>query len=335
MDYISTYSSNNGENLARLNDTKESSFKLIENVLSTHGLPSQLKYLAVIESGLNGNAVSPVGAVGYWQFMNGTARLMGLNVSSRRDDRRDLYKSTNAAAKSLKQLYGMFDDGLLVIAAYNSGPSPVLKAIKNTGSSSFWDIKKYLPRETQGHVMAFLATAAIMEKLGNFMGLSNMPMPANMLAPAAATDEYTPVLTRQELEGIAIVKVQGPYRLDVIARILEADVNLLKKWNPKFNEVMLGQPDFVYKLRIPKDKLEQFIDQRSQIYAESCTTYKKEGVSLQAKVTSASKHKVYTIQEGDNIDRIAMRFGKSVDELKVLNATRNLDAVPGAVIRIE
>jgi membrane-bound lytic murein transglycosylase D len=334
MDYISAYTSNNGEHLVRLNSTKESSFQLIENVLSTHGVPTQLKYLAVIESGLNGNAVSPVGAVGYWQFMDGTARLMGLNVSPRKDDRRDLYKSTNAAAKYLKQLYGMFDDWLLVVAAYNSGPSPVLRAIKNTGSSSFWDIKKYLPRETQGHVMAFLATAAIMEKLGNFMGLSNMPLPANMTQAPAAPDEYTPSLTRQELESIAIVKVQGPYRLDVIARMLETDVNLLKKWNPKFNEVMLSQPDFVYKLRIPKDKLEQFIDQRPVIYAESCTTYKKEGVNLQAKANTG-KHKVYTVQEGDNIDRIAMRFGKSVDELKVLNATRNLDAVPGALIRIE
>src|SRR5690606_26251905 len=115
----------------------------------------ELKYLAVIESALNNKAVSRVGAVGPWQFMAPTARMMGLNVSSKRDERTDWTKSTIAAAKYLSILYDQLNDWLLVVAAYNSGPAPVLRAINRTGSNSFWDIKPFLPRETQGHVLAF------------------------------------------------------------------------------------------------------------------------------------------------------------------------------------
>jgi membrane-bound lytic murein transglycosylase D len=121
-------------------------FSLIENVLKRHDLPSELKYLAVIESALNNTAVSPVGAVGPWQLMETTAREMGLTVNGKRDDRRDWYKSTNAAAKYLTFLYSQLNDWLLVVAAYNSGPTPVLRAINKTGSRNFWDINKYLPR---------------------------------------------------------------------------------------------------------------------------------------------------------------------------------------------
>src|ERR1043165_9340774 len=150
-------------------------FSLMENILTRHDIPSELKYLAVIESALNNKAVSPVGAVGPWQLMESTARMMGLTVSGKRDDRTDWFKSTNAAAKYLSFLHKQLNDWLLVVAAYNSGPVPVQRAIDKTGSRSFWDIKKFLPRETQGHVLAFIATASIFEKMSNFIGPGQLP----------------------------------------------------------------------------------------------------------------------------------------------------------------
>src|SRR5690606_10238465 len=109
--------------------------------------------------------------------MASTARLMGLTVNKKRDDRQDLYKSTHAAAKYLTYLYDQLNDWLLVVAAYNSGPAPVLRAIERTGSNNFWDIKKHLPRETQGHVLAFIATASIFENMNKFIG-TKMPADA-------------------------------------------------------------------------------------------------------------------------------------------------------------
>ncbi len=119
---------------------------MIDQVLKSHSIPKELKYLAVIESALNKNARSPVGAVGYWQFMESTAKLMGLKVSGRRDERTDLPKSTHAAAKYLSYLYDQLDDWLLVVAAYNSGPRPVINAMKRTGKDDFGPLNLYLPQ---------------------------------------------------------------------------------------------------------------------------------------------------------------------------------------------
>src|SRR5690606_7632829 len=115
------------------------------------------------------------GALGPWQFMATTGQFMGLVVNGKVDERTDWQKSTNAAAKYLNYLYDMLGDWLLVVAAYNSGPRPVLNAIKKTGKSDFFAIKKYLPAETQNHVMAFVATATIMERMGRYIGA---PVPA-------------------------------------------------------------------------------------------------------------------------------------------------------------
>src|ERR1043165_4715208 len=123
-------------------------FSLMENILTRHDIPTERKYLAVIESALNNSAVSPVGAVGPWQLMECTARQMGLTVNGKRDDRTDWLKSTNAAAKYLTYLHNQLNDWLLVVAAYNSGPVPVQRAIERTGRHSFWEIKQDLPQET-------------------------------------------------------------------------------------------------------------------------------------------------------------------------------------------
>src|SRR5882724_8866646 len=141
VSFVKDYIEKNADDLAEMKGWGRPYFNLMDAVLISHNLPKELKYLAVIESELHRSALSHVGARGPWQLMPGTARLLGLKVNKHIDERTNYVKSTNAAAKYLIDLYGQFGDWLLVIAAYNCGPAPVLKAMKRSGSSNFWNLQ--------------------------------------------------------------------------------------------------------------------------------------------------------------------------------------------------
>lgn len=274
-DFVRKYMSTHARTLAIVLGKSKSPFSMIDNVLQQHDIPKELKYLAVIESALNNNAMSKVGAVGPWQFMASTAKLMGLTVNGRRDDRRDLYKSTNAAAKYLAYLYSQLNDWLLVVAAYNSGPTPVRRAIDRTGSTNFWDIKKHLPRETQGHVLAFIATATIFENMSKFIGagplpsdfdFSKDPKEVKAIAKKVAKSPYTP----EELKSMAIVRLSEPVSMDLLCQELSMDKRQLEKWNPDYElfELDIYSADY-YSLRMPKDKLDHFIEKKETLTKRS------------------------------------------------------------------
>ena len=268
-------------------DTRSKShFSLIDNILTRHNIPKELKYLAVIESALDNNAVSPVGAVGPWQFMEGTARNMGLRVDGKRDERTDWFKSTDAAAKYLSLLYSQLDDWLLVVAAYNSGPVPVQAAIQRTGSHNFWDIKKYLPRETQGHVLAFVATASIFEHLHQFIASGHLPddflfgkAAAGAAGLATIVAPPKPQFTQEELKSMAIVLINDPVSLDLMAQDLHISKAQLLKWNPDYDLFIYKEYDGdTYGLRIPKDKLEEFAAQKESLTKASKRIFEEENI---------------------------------------------------------
>jgi len=165
--YVKNYIRNNREALIAIQGRSARPFRLIDSVFGRYGLPKEMKYLAVIESELNTRALSPVGARGAWQLMPQTAQLLGLKVDSNRDERIQLGKSTVAAAKYLKDLYGEFGDWLLVLAAYNAGPAPVYRAIHRSGSRDFWALEKYLPAESRGDVKRFIASHYYFEGNGS------------------------------------------------------------------------------------------------------------------------------------------------------------------------
>ncbi len=265
--YVGKYLSAHKKTLTVVQERSRKHFAEIEEILKEHDIPHELKYLAVIESALNNRAVSRVGAVGPWQFMAPTARMMGLHVTSKRDERTDWTKSTTAAAKYLSILYDQLNDWLLVVAAYNSGPAPVLRAIKRTGSSSFWDIKPYLPRETQGHVLAFIATASIFEKVSDLIG-STLPPDFDFSAerkPLAAPGEK-PRFTQEELSLMAIVRIKEPVSLEFMAQELGIDKKLVQQWNDDYDLFLNGSYEEPhYSLRLPKDKLEQFLQKKAYI----------------------------------------------------------------------
>jgi len=274
--FVRQYLGAHNRTLSTVQDRGNKKFSLIDNILKRHDVPLELKYLAVIESALNNKAVSPVGAVGPWQLMESTARLMGLTVNGKRDDRTDWFKSTNAAARYLTTLYGQLNDWLLVVAAYNSGPTPVLRAIERTGSHSFWDIKKYLPRETQGHVLAFVATASIFEKMSKFIGPGSLPSDfrfGNEEAVAATTNTIVPPkpqFTAEELGSMAIVRISEPVSLELLSAELGMDRKLLNKWNPDYDLFVYNtyEEDF-YRLRIPKEKLDGFVEKKDYLTKKS------------------------------------------------------------------
>jgi len=258
-------------------------FSLIDNVLKRHGIPPELKYLAVIESALNNNAVSPVGAMGPWQLMESTARLLGLTVNGKRDDRTDWFKSTTAAAKYLSILHNQLNDWLLVVAAYNSGPVPVVRAIERTGSHNFWDIKKYLPRETQGHVLAFVATASIFEKMNKFIAAGELPDDFKfgneevVNGKVIAVEPPKPQFTKEELGAMAIVRISEPYNAELLESELGIDKKLFNKWNPDYDLFVYNtySEDF-YRLRIPKEKLDGFVEKREFLMKKSRSIFASE-----------------------------------------------------------
>lgn len=292
--YVSSYHNNHGQRIARIQSNNRAYFKLIDNVMKRYNVPKEMKSLAIIESAMNCNAVSPVGAVGPWQFMAPTAKMMGLRVDETIDERRDFYKSTNAAARYLKKLHSMFNDWLLVIASYNCGPAPVLRAINSGKGRSFWDIKSKLPGETQNHVMAFIATSAILDRFTTVLGMGGIPKDGkltpkfdkNSVVKNATTSKSNtekeeieideveevevkkPQFSQEELSQMAILKVKGTYNLNTISTILDEDLVKLKRWNPNFDNDIKTSIVPIH-LRLPLSKIEKFIIEKDNIVAES------------------------------------------------------------------
>lgn len=282
LEYTKNYMRNFSGRLNSINRPEKGGryFAIIDKILEKNSIPKELKYLAVIESALNNNAVSPVGAAGPWQFMPSTGQLMGLTVNGRRDDRRDWAKSTQAACKYLTYLYDQLDDWLLVVAAYNSGPRPVINAIKRTGKHDYWAIKPYLPKETQNHVLAFIATATIMERLNDYLP-SGLPANFNWAslnvvkgkAGAAPAPPKNPLLAKfgeEELKKMAMVRIKTPIDLDLLANTLGMDRRQLGRWNYDYYDYMdTYKAGATYNLRIPKEKLNDFIEKKDHLERQS------------------------------------------------------------------
>jgi membrane-bound lytic murein transglycosylase D len=182
LKFVNNYIRHNDDCLTVVRERSEEPFSVIDSVLTRYRLPLELKYLAVIESELKPTAVSRVGAKGTWQLMRGTAHQLGLKVNRQTDERKDLAKSTKAAAKYLRDLHHEFKDWLLVLAAYNGGPAPVIRAMHRAHSRNFWALQQYLPAESRMHVKKFIATVYYFEKqekleAGSFAWLASVPLP--------------------------------------------------------------------------------------------------------------------------------------------------------------
>jgi membrane-bound lytic murein transglycosylase D len=293
-------------------------FPVFEETLDRYNMPLELKYLAIIESALNPVAVSRAGAVGLWQFMLGTAKFVGLEVTTYIDERRDMLKSTDAAARYLKQLYDIYGDWHLVIAAYNAGPGNVNKAIRRSGGKTgYWEIYYALPRETRGYVPAFIAATYVMNYYREHQLVPRTP---NM---ALTTDT---------------LMISSYLHLKQVADNLNIDMATLRELNPIYRrDIIPASAAKPLPIRIPMEYVPQFIDHSDTIFAHNRNTYfpnntlvapRSAGSSSTAYVPMDIKGKErisYTVKSGDTPGHIARWFNVPLNDLRDWNnLSRNL-----------
>ena len=261
--YMQDYLRNHSNSLIKMKSWGVPYFNLIDNIFSQYGLPTELKYLAVIESNLNTGATSWVGAGGPWQFMPYTARQLGLVINNLTDERRDYFKSTHAAARYLLQLYQQMHDWLLVIAAYNGGPGRVYDAIKKSGSRDFWALQYYLPEESRNHVKKFIATHYIMETDANGIAYNS-----NFFVPGKGTNPYDNknLLTADEQARAETQTISGKYNAAVIAKNIDMHIDSFNRYNPDFDNRLSANGQF--DLKLPSEKMQLFLATKYQILNE-------------------------------------------------------------------
>ena len=255
--FVQDYISRHAADLKELQTWGKPYFDMMDDVLTENNIPKQLKYLAVIESNLRSSAVSWAGAVGPWQFMPATARTMGLRVGRGVDERRDYLKSTKAASKYLNYLYDIYEDWLLVIAAYNCGPGRVNSAIAQAGSSDFWKLQNHLPAESRNHVKKFIATHYIMEGEG---GVTTVPKEQAMAMMATVQDE----VTQQDLK---VQTISGRYNSKAISKQLGMSLEEFGKLNPNLDNVLATNA--TYQLKLPEEKMDVFLSKKNEMLNES------------------------------------------------------------------
>jgi len=260
VSFVEDYIQKNRRGYLSMKDWGKPYFDMMDNILEQHGIPKEMKYLSVIESGLKADALSPVGALGPWAFMPATARNYGLRVGKGRDERTDYFKSTHAAATMLTELYARYGDWLLVIAAYNGGAGNVDKAIrKSGGSKDFWTLQYFLPNESMNHVKKFIGTHYIFEGEGGITTITKNEM-KDLLNNAST-------LTAEEMEGSTAYNISGRFSSAVILKHIGMDKAVFDRYNPNFdNEMALNGK---YHLRLPTAKMNIFVSKRYQILDES------------------------------------------------------------------
>lgn len=249
ISFVRDYEKKHEVRLEKITSKYARQMAIIDQIMIRHDLPTELKYLALIESEMFNGAISRKGAVGPWQFMASTGRLMGLTINHNRDDRRDLTKSTHAAAKYLKLLHNQFNDWLLVIAAYNGGSSRVEAAIRKSQSRDFWKLQYYLPAESRAHVKKYIAACYILEKQEENVPLINM----DKLFAGSPGD-------------LSVLHISGKYNLNVIAKALDMETETFKQYNPGFEEEVVTKG---YDMKLPEDKMKLFKEKRQDILNES------------------------------------------------------------------
>ena len=305
---------------------------IFEEALETYGLPLELKYLPVIESALNPKAVSRVGATGLWQFMLATGKMYGLQVNSLVDERRDPVKSSYAAAHFLSDLYKIFGDWNLVIAAYNCGPENINKAIRRSGGErDYWRIYPYLPKETRGYVPAFIAANYIMTY---YCDHNICPMTSRL---PAKTDT---------------VMVNRNIHLQQVASVCGIDIEQLRTLNPSYRKDIVPGSSELPCLRLPITEMGKFIDLQDSVYNyradlylnkrtevsvnDDTPTYQSSKRSSKRSKSSKSRRgsKTVTVRKGMTLSHIAAQNGTTVKKLQQLNGIKGTNIRAGRKIRV-
>ena len=289
---------------------------IFEEALESYQIPLELRYLPVIESALNPTAVSRAGAVGLWQFMIGTGKQYGLEVTSLIDERRDPIKASYAAARYLHDLYAIFGDWTLVIAGYNCGPNNIIKAIKRAGGAKdYWTIYPYLPAETRGYVPAFIA--------------------ANYIMNYYCDHNICPVNTRLPM-GTDTIQVSRNVRMERITELCNISGEELRALNPQYRTTLIPGDVHPCTLRMPTAAINAFIEAGDSIYVPLSETQRSFEVPDTSKGGKRGKRggSYVTVRGGDTLGAIARRNHTTVSKLQRLNGIRGSNIQAGQRIRV-
>ena len=301
---------------------------IFEQALEKEGLPLELKYLPIVESALDPNAVSRVGAAGLWQFMIGTGKGLGLEVNSLVDERRDPYRSSAMAAKYLKNLYQIYNDWSLAIAAYNCGPGNVNKALhRNGGTGDFWDIYEYLPRETRGYVPAFIA--------------------ANYAMTYYKQHNISPSLARKPLITDTVT-VNRRIHFAQISQVLNIPIEEIRTFNPQYRKDVIPGDNRPYVLVLPSQQIYSYImsedsisNYREDLYAHrpivepggltpTTEEYLSESTTVSQMPTTTHK-----VGRGETMSSIASKYNMTTNELMALNGKSNERVRRGETLKVK
>ncbi len=292
---------------------------VFEETLNRYGVPEEVKYLTIVESAMNPMATSRVGAAGLWQFMYSTGKLYDLEVNSVVDERRDTYKSTVAAARYIADLYRVFGDWQLALAAYNCGPGGVNKAIARSGKRDFWGIYYNLPRETRGYVPAFIAVVYVMnfhDKHGLHPERLNLPVRSDT------------------------VMVHRDMLLGYVAEFTGIEMDELRTLNPQYRAGLVPGATGPYPLCLPSVRIERFLANQDTIAALSADSLTRKPVEVSPQkpargASGGSGSKYYTVRKGDTLSSIARKHGISVSTLKKRNGIKGDKIRVGQKLRIK
>jgi membrane-bound lytic murein transglycosylase D len=328
--YILRYLQHSPKLVADLKRKEEFYFPIFEDILTQYDLPCELAYLPIIESALNPNARSHMGAVGLWQFMPATGKKYGLEINSLVDERRDPIKSTHAAAKFMKALYSVFGDWNLAIAAYNCGPGNVNKAIYRAGGKrDFWSIYPYLPKETRAYLPLYIAAVYSMN-YAYIHGITTNSEPLFMSDTTAVSDSILfPNLERvcvYEPMPTDTVVINQRMHLLQISECIDVPLQVLRQLNPQYaRDIVPGNKD--YAVCLPIDKAGLFVMHQDSILAHRANELvhnRRTEIDLLQKTSVNGAYTVngvtyYKIKEGDTLGGIAAKFRVSVKQLKAWN----------------
>ena len=289
---------------------------MFEEALEAYDLPMELKYLPIIESALNPKAISRQRATGLWQFMLRTSQSYGLETNSLVEERFDPQKSTWAAVRYLKDLFEIYKDWNLVLAAYNCGPGNVNKAIRRAGGSTdYWELYPYLPKETRGYVPGFIAVNYVMTY---YCEHGICPMDSQL--PAVSDT----------------IHINKDLHLQQVAGVCNIDIEQLRSLNPQYKKDFIPGKSKVYALRLPNNMATTFIEREDSIYAYEAQKYlnKRTTVAVSDGSTNTKGAKYHKIKSGETLGGIAARYGVSVKQIRNLNGISGNNIRAGKTIRV-
>lgn len=312
---IKSYLKNRRSTMQRLMALSEYYFPLFEKELDNMDVPLEIKYLAIVESALKPRAKSRVGATGLWQFMYPTGKMYGLNVTSYVDERSDPIKSTIAASKYLAKLYEIFGDWDLALAAYNSGPGNVNKAIRRSGGyQNYWNLRPHLPRETAGYLPAFLATMYIFEYAEE-----------HGFKKASSGYRYMETDT---------IHVKQTISLDQVAELMELPIEELQFLNPSYKlDIIPFVEGEDYTLRLPRHAIGKFVNNEKEIYAHVAVELNKREKPM-PQLFEEETRTTYRVRSGDYLGKVARKYGVRVSDIKKWNGLRSNNLRVGQNLKI-